>query len=80
MESNVGTTDRILRGVIGVALIGAGFSRRNWLGVLGLYPLLTGITGRCPLYKALGVSTRKLPEEDEEMIELFEEPVEVSAP
>jgi hypothetical protein len=80
MDRNIGTTDRIIRSAIGVALIGAGLSRRNWLGALGLYPLITGITGTCVLYKALGISTRKQSEEDEELIELFDEPVEVSAP
>jgi hypothetical protein len=59
---NVGTLDRILRIVVGLALI-AGFFLNSeagswrWLYLLGVVPLLTGLLSTCPLYSLLGIST-----------------------
>jgi len=52
MKANVGGIDRILRAIIGIALlawlfVGAGDAR--WLGAIGAIPLLTGLLGFCPL-------------------------------
>ncbi len=79
MNANLGTTDRVIRTALGVTLIGVGMARKNWLGVLGLYPLITGIIGTCPVYSALGISTCKT-YEDEILESYDEEPVEVAAP
>lgn len=58
MKSNVGGIDRILRIVLGLALIGmtlAGFiGVWGWVGVV---PLLTGAVGFCPLYPLIGFSS-----------------------
>ena len=59
--TNVGTIDRILRIVIGLALL-AGFFLRpesdlRWLYLLGIIPLATGLLSTCPLYRLLGIST-----------------------
>lgn len=58
MKANVGGIDRILRIVLGLALIGmtlAGFiGVWGWIGVV---PLLTGTVGFCPLYPLFGFST-----------------------
>lgn len=59
--TNVGTIDRILRIVIGLALL-AGFFLRpeadlRWLYLLGIIPLVTGLFATCPLYSLLGFST-----------------------
>lgn len=63
MAQNVGGIDRILRILVGVVLIafalgfvapGTGY---NWLGWIGVVPLLTALIGNCPLYSILGVST-----------------------
>lgn len=67
MEVNVGSTERIVRGVLGVALLGAGVSvgRRAWWGILldvvGALLLLSAATGFCHVKKKLGVcsTTRK---------------------
>ena len=57
-KTNVGTIDRILRIVIGLALIGLTLSGTigvwGWIGVV---PLLTAALGSCPLYTVLGFST-----------------------
>lgn len=61
MLGNVGTTDRILRVVIGVALLSMFFIFEGGLrlfGLIGLIPLITGLLGSCPLYCAVGLSTR----------------------
>ena len=58
---NICTTDRIIRIVVGVALL-AGFflhpeaSLRS-LYLLGIIPLATGLLRTCPLYSILGVNT-----------------------
>jgi hypothetical protein len=59
-KTNVGFYDKMARmlfggGLIAVAL--AGGPNMYILGLIGLVPLLTGLTGRCPLYKMMGVDT-----------------------
>jgi len=60
---NVGTTDRILRGLSGLSLIGAGwfFHAPLWasitLTVFGLMWTATGVLSRCSIYYLLGYST-----------------------
>lgn len=57
-KSNVGGIDRVLRIVIGLALIALVFvgPQTPW-GWLGLVPLLTGFMRTCPLYSLIGLST-----------------------
>lgn len=58
MKLNEGTVDRILRVVVGIAILSLAFvgPQTPW-AYLGLVPLLTGIIGFCPLYAILGVNT-----------------------
>ncbi len=63
MKSNIGTIDKILRIVAGLALIGwalAGGPMWAWIGVV---PLATGLLGSCPLYTLMGISTCPLKKE-----------------
>lgn len=56
---NIGTADRAIRAVLGVvalALVVSG-PRTPW-GFLGVALLATAAVGFCPLYAALGLSTR----------------------
>ncbi|MEE9903990.1 YgaP family membrane protein [Chlorobium sp.] len=57
MEKNMGQVDRALRAVIGIIVIVLGAVNQNWLGAIGLIPLLTAGVGFCPLYKLLGIKT-----------------------
>jgi hypothetical protein len=63
MTRNVGSIDRILRIVVGLALIAyaipIGFSQTgwNWVGWIGVVPILTALVGNCPAYSLLGLST-----------------------
>ena len=57
MKPNVGGIDRILRIVVGLALIGwavMGGPVSAWIGAL---PLATGAIGWCPPYAVFGFST-----------------------
>lgn len=63
MTANVGMIDRIVRVILGIVLIACaipvGFAATgwNWVGWIGVIPLVTGLLGNCPLYSVLGVST-----------------------
>ncbi|WP_300363090.1 DUF2892 domain-containing protein [Hydrogenimonas sp.] len=54
---NEGKIDRIVRIVLGLAIIGWGVAAQNWWGAVGLVPLVTGAVGICPLYLPLGINT-----------------------
>lgn len=58
MKSNVGGTDRILRVIVGLILIG--LSLAGVIGVwgwIGIIPLVTGLAGFCPAYLPFHFST-----------------------
>ena len=60
-KNNVGGIDKILRIVVGLALI-AGFflnteGAYRWAYLIGIVPLLTGLLGTCPIYTILGMNT-----------------------
>ncbi|MGK8236013.1 DUF2892 domain-containing protein [Roseovarius sp. MS2] len=61
LKKNVGSIDRALRILFGLALL-AGFalnreSAYSWLYLIGIIPLVTGLMSSCPLYSILGLST-----------------------
>ena len=60
MQANVGGIDRILRIVVGIAVLALFFvlegNARYW-ALVGLVPLLTGLFSTCPLYSIIGVNT-----------------------
>jgi hypothetical protein len=64
MSTNVGTIDRLARIVIGLVLIAyaipLGFPQTdwNWVGWIGVIPIITAIVGDCPAYSLFGFSTR----------------------
>jgi hypothetical protein len=63
MTVNMGLVDRVARVVVGLLLIAwaipIGFAATgwNWIGWIGVVPLLTAATGWCPAYTLLGFST-----------------------
>jgi hypothetical protein len=58
MKLNVGGIDRLLRIVVGLALIAlAAFGMVGWWGYLGVIPLATGLFRFCPAYTLLGMNT-----------------------
>jgi len=65
MKMNEGPVDRIIRVLVGIALIALGLlgvATGVWMWVayiLGAILLVTGIVGFCPLYKLFKLSTAK---------------------
>ena len=60
MSKNVGTIDRVVRVVIGLALIALLFLAEGsirWLGLAGAVLLVTGVFSFCPAYRLVGLST-----------------------
>ena len=57
MKANVGSIDRIVRILAGLAILGAGYYFKSWWGLIGLVPLLTATFGFCPAYVPFGLST-----------------------
>ncbi|WP_434353408.1 DUF2892 domain-containing protein [Psychrobacter sp. HD31] len=55
MKPNMGSTERTLRIIAGLVIIGLGYYFKNWWGAVGIIPLLTGFVSFCPLYKMLGL-------------------------
>lgn len=60
MQINVGNPDRIVRIIVGLVLLSLTLwldSPWRWLGLIGLMPLATGLSGRCAGYRLLGLNT-----------------------
>lgn len=60
MSKNIGSIDRVLRIIIGIALIAwAVLSNAPlaWLGWLGAVPIVTALISWCPAYTLIGVKT-----------------------
>ncbi|MGD2140181.1 MAG: DUF2892 domain-containing protein [Burkholderiales bacterium] len=60
MKNNVGRIDKVLRIIVGIALLSLIFildTGARWWGLIGLVPLLTGLAGWCPAYALIGAST-----------------------
>ncbi len=62
-KNNVGKTDRIIRVVVGIILVGNVFyALQHPIGWLGVILIVTGIVGKCPLYSIIGINTKPLSE------------------
>ena len=57
MTRNMGSADRIIRAVVGIAILAAGYSFQSWWGLIGIVPLATALIGWCPAYLPFGLST-----------------------
>lgn len=57
---NVNDPERVIRLLSGIVITSLAFwgPRSNWF-LLGIIPLITGLIGTCPLYTALGISTKR---------------------
>ncbi len=62
LATNMGTVDRAIRVVLGLALLTLTFAgpKTPW-GFVGLLPLITGLVGSCPAYSVFGFSTCPVP-------------------
>lgn len=60
-KTNVGNLDRVLRVVLGLALLAGYFLNADatyrWAYLIGIVPLATGLMKTCPIYSLLGLNT-----------------------
>ncbi len=61
MQKNIHPVERVIRVVVGLVLTTLAFlgPANPWF-LLGIIPVLTGLTGWCPPYQLLGINTCKL--------------------
>jgi len=59
MNKNIGSTDKIIRIILGIVILALGFYFKSWWGVIGLIPLLTASIGWCPIYTPFKIFTNK---------------------
>jgi len=63
MKPNMGNLDRVIRIIAGLALLAYALrlvfpdTGWNWVGWIGVVPLLTALVRVCPAYKILGIRT-----------------------
>ncbi|MHB2165563.1 YgaP family membrane protein [Alsobacter sp. R-9] len=63
MTRNVGGFDRLIRFYLGLAMVAVALpywapqTGWNWIGWLGVLPMLSAVAGSCKLYKVAGIST-----------------------
>ena len=57
MITNVGSLDRIIRVVLGLAIIAAGVYFSSWYGLIGIILLGTAAVKFCPIYWSIKLST-----------------------
>ncbi len=55
---NAGTIDRVIRVILGLAILSLTVvGPKSLWGLVGLVPLITGLVGFCPIYKMLGLNS-----------------------
>jgi hypothetical protein len=60
MKQNMHNVERVIRLIVALFVLSLIFWGPTTLwGLLGLIPLFTGLTGWCPLYTILGISTKR---------------------
>ena len=62
MKQNIGSTDKVIRVIVGLAILSLLFlleGNARWFGLIGLGPILTAFVGFCPGYWPFGINTCK---------------------
>ena len=57
---NVGNTDKIIRIILGIAILSLYFilkGNARYFALIGFVPIVTAFVGFCPLYALLGIKT-----------------------
>ncbi len=61
MKQNIGKTDRLLRLVLGLGILGVAAYWKCWISaIVGVILLFTAAVGWCGLYQIFGISTCKI--------------------
>ena len=61
MKQNIGSVDRTLRIIVGLALLSLLFmldGNARWLGLIGIVLILTATVKWCPIYGVFGIGKR----------------------
>ncbi len=64
MTPNIGNTEKVIRVIIGIALLSLLFvleGNMRYLGLIGVIPLVTVAVNWCPIWKLLGINTCPAP-------------------
>ena len=64
MKHNMGTTDRNIRLVAGIAAVAAGVYFQSWWGAIGLVLIGTALMRFCPPYALLGINSCGIKKDD----------------
>ncbi len=60
MKKNIHPVERGVRIALGIAILSLVFvGPKSLWGLIGIVPILTGLSGWCPPYQLLGISTCK---------------------
>jgi len=59
MKCNVGSTDRIIRIVLGLGIVIGGMIFESYWGLVGILLLATGVFRYCLIYPILKINTNK---------------------
>jgi hypothetical protein len=57
LEVNVGKLDKVIRLILVIICILLALMLQNYWFFLGILPLFSVLTGRCPVYSVLGIRT-----------------------
>lgn len=57
MSKNVGMIDRVVRGIVGLVLLGFALFGGYWWGWIGVIALATAAFGYCPAYRLVGLNS-----------------------
>ena len=59
MKKNVGKIDKIIRYIVGAAILLTGYYFSSWLGLIGIVIMLPAIFGSDPFYNLINMNTNK---------------------
>ena len=60
LKHNIGKTDKWIRVIAGIAIMGVGYYLMSWVwGIVGVIIFATGIIDWCLFYRIFGISTCK---------------------
>lgn len=59
MVKNVGSSDKLIRYILGLVILGLGYYYKSWWGLIGIIPIGTALIGVCPVYLPFKLSSNK---------------------
>ncbi len=62
MVKNIGNTEKVIRVIVGLALLSMLLwveGNAKWWGLIGLIPIATVVVSWCPIWAVLGINTTR---------------------